>query len=877
VLHRLKPHNVDHHQLLAELFRRGVKVWADGDRLHVRAPRGALTQELRDALAAQKPEILSSVSAASIGTQAFHVPISGVSRNGHLPLSFNQQRLWSLAQLDPVSPVYNLAKAIRLSGAMSVAALEQSLRQIVQRHEILRSTFRMRQGVVEHCIAPQLPLQLPLVDLREYPPAERQAQIERWCSAEAREPFDLTRAPLWRVKLLRLEENEHLLILTVHHLVFDGRSFAIFCRELAQIHAGLADARAAKLPALPIQYIDFAHWEQQKSREAALNAQLGYWMRQLDGVAALELPLDRARAHGRTSPGARQPLVLPAKLVAALKALGQREECTLYMTLLAAFQTLLHAYSSQKDVVVCSSLPGRQWPETQPLIGLFSSLVPMRTDLSGNPSFRDLLARVRRVVLDAYQHQDVPLQRVAAAPGLLQTPLARGMFLMQLPNRIPDPPGLFRNVVDIHNGMADFDLSLSMEETSPTIAGVLEYKSDLFDAATIVHMTRSFRKLLEEVVSDPAQRIAGLRLPPRPARNRSGRASPVSAPARPAFVAPRDKLESELADIWRNVFRRKRIGVKDDFFQLGGHSLLAVRLFAQVENLCGGRIPLAALLQATTIEQLADLLRQHNWTRHWSSLVAIKPGGAKPPFYCVHGSGGNVLRFRALAEHLDPEQPFYGLQAKGLDGQETPFTRVEEMAAHYLGAIRALQPEGPYRIGGFSGGGLIAFEMARQLHAQGQRVPLLALIDTHVEQQANRNELPDPVRRITRHMRKIVAWPFEKKLAYVRHRLPPQHMIDPHSRVIAATALAGRTYVPQRHPGPVTLFCATDAKRDASLEWRPFAAGTRVFRTPGGHVSILDEPQVRVLARRLQACLDEAMNDDVPQHHHRKPGDLPTA
>jgi len=367
-------------------------------------------------------------------------------------------------------------------------------------------------------------------------------------------------------------------------------------------------------------------------------------------------------------------------------------------------------------------------------------------------------------------------------------------------------------------------------------------------------------------------------------------------------MVPRDELEFQLTKMWEKVFDKKPIGVYDNFFELGGHSLLAVRLFAQLENLCGKKLPLATLFQATTIDQMAHLLRQEQWSPPWSSLVAIKPEGTKLPLYCVHGMDGNVLSFRALVSHLDPDQPFYGLQAKGLDGQEPPCTRIEQMATHYLQEIRAVQPEGPYCLGGYSFGGLVAFEMAQQLYAHGQHVALLGVFDTDLaEFRFGIDPRQNPqvgllgvfdthmlwiplryklsfsflVQRIAIHMRNLSLLSPQAKLTYIRQKVGKsmRHIASktfPGLRpalsgvvqdVGEAGLLAVRAYVPQIYPGRVTVFRTSRRRlrffQEAHLGWNKVAlGGAKICQAGGDHGSMLEEPHVRALAAKLQACLD---------------------
>jgi thioesterase domain-containing protein/acyl carrier protein len=328
------------------------------------------------------------------------------------------------------------------------------------------------------------------------------------------------------------------------------------------------------------------------------------------------------------------------------------------------------------------------------------------------------------------------------------------------------------------------------------------------------------------------------------------------------FSVPKDALESELVKLWEQLLGRRPIGVQQNFFELGGHSLLAVRLMHRIEQEFGKRLPITTLLQAPTIEQLANVLRGEGCSSDWSSLVPIKPSGSKLPLFCIHGGGGAVMVYRELAQHLAPDQPMYGLQAQGLDGKQPRLNRVEDMAAHYLKEIRAVQPEGPYFLGGLSFGGTVAFEMAQQLHAQGQQVGLLFLFDTFPKGYESKVVLLRKLWQMPRNEqfeyigRKISRYQLQKRI--YRHFLP-RALKD----VREAINQAGMQYEMRRYPGPVTLFCASEKSlrgvRDPYAGWQSLAAGgLEVYEIPGGHVSILAEPQVRVLAQHLRACLERA-------------------
>ncbi|HEX8348925.1 MAG TPA: condensation domain-containing protein, partial [Hymenobacter sp.] len=452
-------------------------------------------------------------------------PLLPVEREGELLLSFAQARLWFLEQLEPGSYAYNMPAAVRLTGSLNVAALEQSLNEIVLRHEALRTTFRMVSGEPLQVIAPVLVLTLPLVDLRSLPEAQQEAQAERLATEEAQQPFDLAMGPLLRAKLLHLSEAEHILLLTMHHIVSDGWSMGVMIRELAALYKAFSMGKPSPLPELPIQYADFAHWQRQWLQGEVLAAQLFYWQQQLAGAqTVLELPTDRPRPAVQTFRGATQFLALPNPLSQKLKTLSQRSGVTLFMTLVAAFQTLLYRYTGQEDICIGSPIANRNRSETEELIGFFVNTLVLRTDLSENPSFQELLGRVREVTLGAYAHQDLPFEQLVEAlqpeRNLSHPPLFQVMFVLEnAPMPTLELPDLTISSLERKTSTAKFDLTMSMEDTEQGLVGSLEYNTDLFDAGTISRMLEHFQTLLEGIVANPEQRLKNLSLLTQPERH----------------------------------------------------------------------------------------------------------------------------------------------------------------------------------------------------------------------------------------------------------------------------------------------------------------------------------------------------------------------
>ncbi len=432
------------------------------------------------------------------------------------PLAFAQERLWFLDQLAPGNPFYNTPLNVRMDGQLELVAFARTLSRIVQRHAALRTTFASVAGRPVQIIAPPQRLALPLLDLRALPEQARTALSQRLASAEARRPFDLARGPLLRVGLLRLDDTEHLLLLTAHHIVFDGWSTAVFVREVQALYAAFALDQADPLPPLPIQYADYALWQRQWLQGAVLEEQLAFWRQQLRGApAATDLPLDYPRPAMQQFRGARHQFTLTPALTHELVALSQRAGVTLFMLLLAAWQVVLARYSDQDDLCVGMPIAGRTQTELEGLIGFFVNTLVIRSDLSGNPTFRELLNRVRTTVLDAYEHQDVPFEMVveAAQPArsLSHAPLFQSLFTLQnMPQTTLDLPGVTLSPLDLEGTSALFDLILGMMEGPNGLIGALIYNTDLFASTTTAHMLSQFITLLDALVADPDRRIAEL-------------------------------------------------------------------------------------------------------------------------------------------------------------------------------------------------------------------------------------------------------------------------------------------------------------------------------------------------------------------------------
>ncbi|WP_414621620.1 amino acid adenylation domain-containing protein [Calothrix sp. CCY 0018] len=1383
---------------LSELRRLNVKLWVDEvngtppqeARLRYSAPQGTLTPTIKAQLRERKAEIVEFLCQ----TKALSTPQSllPTSRNAKLPLSYAQQRLWFIDRLNPDSSVYNICGALEIQGLLNVAALEESFNQIVRRHEICRTTFKVFNGEPMQVIVPDFTLRLKQVNITHLPKKHLSAEVTRLATVEAQQPFDLSTAPLLRTTLLELDARHYVLILTVHHIIFDAWSMGVLIGELGKLYEANSCGIAHKLPELPIQYADFAVWQRQWLQNRVLTNQLAYWKKKLCGnLPLLQLPSYR-KLPQPSYRGARQELILSKTLTQALKELSQQQGVTLFMMLLAAFKTLLYRYTGQEDLLVGTATAGRNQSELEPLIGCFVNTVVLRTDLSGNPNFLTLLERVREVTLEAYAHQDLPFEKLVEElqpqRDLNHSPLFQiGFAFYNAPKIEAQLSNLTLNSLEVDSGTSKLDLTISFKETEAGLTGCIEYKSELYDAATITRMQAHFQTLLEGIVANPQQRlhqlpllttaeiqqylqwnntqtqypadfcvhqlfeaqverspnaialsfndstityqelniqasqlanylqslgikpeirvgvyierspltiisilaifkaggvyvpldptypqerlafmiedaqlsllltqeslgiepeekttlvyldrewenivqhddanprqivtpdniayiiytsgstgkpkgvllehrglcnlataqmqvfdvrhhsrvlqfaslsfdasiseifmtlVAGatlclattddllpgtkllrllrdrqittVTLPPsvlavlrsselpdlqtiivageacsadlvarwacsrrffnaygpteatvcatiaecskedlqppigHPIANtqvyildRTLQPVPIGLPGelyiggigvargylnRPNLTAekfiknpfnnskfnrlyktgdlaryrndgnieflgridhqvkirgfrielgevetvlrqhpdvltcvvtaheggsgkglvgyiipeggitinrqqlkdylkehlpdymvpytlivleklpltpngkvdrsalpapeqslkaetkiiPRDSLELELVRVWEEVLKIHPIGVTDNFFELGGHSLLAVRLMALIQQQFGRELPLSTLFKNGTIEQLAIILRSKTPVEAWSPLVAVQTPGSKPPLFCVHPIGGNVLGYIALGRYLSPEQPLYALQAPGVEGQIKPYTQIPELAKFYIEALQTVQASGPYFLGGHSFGGLVAFEMAQQLHSLGQEIGLLAIMDTPAPYAGKVTETIDDARWLVKRSQvlerffgkklsveytELICLEPEAQLNYFLEKLRRVNLIPPDAghdmirciiEVQKASYQALINYVPHCYPGKITLLrtsevLASDASgvfaqnfREPDYCWGELTTQPiEIHRVPGDHVTMLAEPHVKVLAQRLKSC-----------------------
>jgi thioesterase domain-containing protein/acyl carrier protein len=800
------------------------------------------------------------------------------------PATAGQQGFWYLDQLQPGNPAYNIAVRFRLEGPLRVEELRRALNEVVRRHESLRTTFAVVEGAPVQVVSPRLSVPLPLEDLRGVPEADRPERAREAAAEEARRRFDLEKGPLVRARLLRLAEQEHVLLVTVHHVVADGWSVGVLTDELGALYGACCCGDPSPLPKLAIQCGDFAVWQDQWLRSRALDEQLAYWSRQLAHLPTLEVPADRPRPPLQTFRGSIESLLLPKELTGRLAALSDREQVTPFMLMLTAFQALLHRRCGQDDVFVGSVLAGRPRAELEPLIGLFINPVVLRTDLSGDPPFREALGRVRETVLGAFANQDVPFERVVEAAHRKRDPSRHPVFqinfLYQRDFVRPfEAAGLTLTPIPSVSPGSLYDLNFFLVERAEGWRASCEYNTDLYDGATVRRLLGQYQALLEGVAADPGRRLSAFALE---AEREVPAAGPGPTATAGAYVAPRDPVEARLAAVWEQALGVERLSVTADFFDAGGHSLLAARLLFQVEKAFGKKLPLATLLQAPTVESFAARLRAEEGAGWADQIHAIQPSGARPPWVVLTSQ---PQMYRALANHLGPDQPVLGLTSPELAALPEGFT-LRDVAANLVAALRTAVPHGPYYLGGWCVLGVVAYEMARQLRAQGEEVALLTLLDSNCPTYVRwyRSFRATPARwyffaqKVAHHLNVARRLRPSALAAYIgarwrarreRRRDRRRGAAKPRPDAPAEESLqrftllqqqAAFRYEPEPTPVPVVLFRSavlqTGRFRDPQLGWGPLGrGGLTVHELPGDHEDLFCEPAVE----RLAALLGEAL------------------
>lgn len=815
-----------------------------------------------------------------------------------MPASVAQERFWTLEELAPGNPALHMRACVRLTGEIHMDHLKKSFEYLVGRHETLRTTFERMEHELVQVISPSLPVHLPVTSMEDMSEADQPARLKEAIHGEASAPFDLARGPLLRAHVFRLGPRDHVLVITTHHILVDGWSQSIIQRDLWTIYQALVDGREPSLAHLTIQYSDFVHWQQEWLSSNEAQEQLEYWKNQLAApLPVLNFPSDKP-VGGQSAAEPMETLLLPDDLTRALKTFGQSHDVTMFMVLVAGFAALLSRHTNQTDMLIGSPVAHRQ-TETEPLIGPFAGPVSLRIDLSGNPTLLELLNRVRDVVVNALSRADIPfevlLKKLDSSALRGRNPLSQCYLFYQKAFLEPRTLGGL-SVTPLRDfGLGThFELQMGLLERQEGIRAQLEYNPDVFDPAIIRRMLEDYQKILDTMLENPDLKVARFGVTAQP-KSHLGLTAGSSQGEK---ALPQNETERQLKQIWEELLGMRSVGIHQNYFELGGNSILAVRLFTEIENVFKVKLPLSTLLKAPTIQEFARVLCGDGSAPTWSPVVPIQPSGSRPPFFCVHAAGGNVLLYRDLSRHLGADQPFYGLQFPGLRGEQPLLTRIEDIAALYVQEIRSIQRHGPYLLGGYCLGGTIALEMAQQLTRNGEEVALLALFDT-----LNWSKIPPysiwsktyhQGERLLFHAHNFMLVSFKDKMKFFQEKLkilrsrsniwfgmvsrklrkaPPGSGSESSllAQIWDVTDRAAVKYVARPYAGRITDFRPLKQYSKylgPDVYWEGLArGGYDVVVLPVYPAGMLLQPFVKDLAAALRACIDRAADAICAENH----------
>ena len=838
--------------------------------------------------------------------------IEKIDRLEPLPMSFGQQQFWLIQETLQDHATYNESRACRLSGPVNREKIRRALAMIMERHEVLRTALVHREKSLVQEIACAKDVSLPWreVELSTVPADRKEEALKELLLEEARGLFDLAQAPLWRAVWIKLNAEEHVLTLTFHHSIVDEWSQRLFLRELEEIYASDGRAELAQLPNLSVQYADYSAWQRRRMTGAFLERHLAYWKEQLRDLSpALELPTDGPCAYQVDERGASHHFQLTDFVVDRFRALARQEGTTLFTVMLAAFQVWLHDCTGQTDVVVSTPVANRERPEVQALLGYFLNTVPIRARLEGSLTFREVVRQVRETVLGAFDHAGLPFQKMVELAVKERRPEQRPLYQVMFvlleeglsPLRLDQVQGRF---VPMETKASRSALILSIQANGQTLDCRIDYSVNLFTAERVARLVQHLTELFQSISEHPQQpigravAIAGKSLVFRKkstgdllaeagatlgdsTRRTEPQASNTGVPGETS--QPLNIVELKLLRIWEQLFQREYIGRRDNFFALGGHSLMAARLSAEIEHVFGCRLPIAILFQLPTVELLATRVAGKDRTPPRTLLIPLQTLGSKPPLFCIPGAGGDAYSFLGLSKFLAPDQPFYVIQHPRLDSESAPHLTIEEMAAHYVKEMLSVQAEGPFYLVGYSMGGLVAFEMAQQLGRRGERLALLALLDTapisHVPWVfyglAMSSYIPS---RCVLHFRRWWKLPHREQLDYLQGRWTALcHWMNwncTEAPPLAAASLEeglssdapdlfnhhcslAFAYRLQPYTGSVEVFVSDEAISGWKWYWKHLARGGVSFhQIPGRHFDIFSPDHLPTLARSLTAVLD---------------------
>ena len=820
-----------------------------------------------------------------------------------MPGSLAQERFWTLSQLDPTNPSFHVPVVMQIAGPLSSDVLARSFQLLIDRHESLRTTFNERDGEFLQVIHPSYSVSLPSTAISGRTEAERATNLGSAIQQEILKPFDLNALPLFRTMLCKLGDEEHVLIVTLHHILADAASAQVIQRELWTTYESLNRGEAPSLPPLAIQYADFSVWQRDNLDSDAMQEHLRYWLDRLSGdLKVLDFPTDHPPAYRPTAKGAVETLLLPEGLTRSVKQLAQTNDATLYVVTLACFAAMLSRASVANDLTIGSPVLNRR-AETEALIGPFAGPMAVRLSLDGNPTVAELIQATRDRTLEALDHTDLPFELILRNLTLRtqnhRRPLFQFYFMCQTAFvQTREIQGLTVTPLPSMSVGTPFEMQLAMIERPEGLRAELEYNADLFDKATVEKWLAYYQTLLKTAVESPDRRISDLPAPPFVGGHSVGHTRETRGAGdhvafdRP-YVAPRDLVEEMVAQVWEGVLGVPSISVHANFFDIGGTSLLILKLIPRINAAFDLVLPVPTIFKAPTIELMANVLRQRNIIEK-QVVLPLHPSGNRPPLFMIH----SYHLYRALPAALGSDQPFYGVMELELSDRHLPYT-LKDQVQNYVTHIRQVQPKGPYYIAGFCFFGLVAFEVGAQLEALGEKVAFIGLIDTYcpdywcVQQSAAQSapatgRLTPRVAALGHHLRKTRGLKLQDKLKlhgeFVMEKLRNQwlsllletrvaiytHFVKKGTKLPSwlkdpalVTRVGVRRHRPAKIASDVYLFPAEDVPLDAefdpTLGWGVMTTGkVHTMWIPGDHDDMFKEKHIGALAQTIRETMDQA-------------------
>ena len=788
-------------------------------------------------------------------------------------LSEGQKALWFLNKSDPCDLSYNLPVAFRVTG--DIERLKYTVKFILEKHELFLSKFKLENYELYRIIDREVKINIEEEDISD----SNLEEALKYLKKHIEKPFDLEKAPPLRSVLCKYSGDNYILLLVFHHIVFDGISLPILINEIMEFYDSPDDGKNI---VVSNNYEDFVRWQKEFLTSEEGPQQLAYWKSELSGeLPQINLPLKNKITSVKNNTKCHI-FNLDRETIRKIKELSLKEGVTFFSVILSAFKILLFKYTKEEDLITVTPVSGRIDKRFEKTAGYFVNLIAIRTNISEKMCVKDFVIHLNKKIFHGLINGNYPFSRLLSELKIKRKSQRHTVFQIMF---------IFQNWVKHFDKKSDSlkletiphiypftDCSVNMEIYEDDAKGYFTYDANLFDEEIIKEMSQNYNKILTSIPLYFDKNIEDIDILSEEEKNKIISSIPVSEEAVENFIPSGNEMEAKLTKIWEDLLGINPAGIRDDFFKLGGSSLLAVKLFAEIHKQFGRELPLSILLQGATVEYMADILREKEDPHLWKSLVPVQNKGQKPPFYCVNPVGGDSIFFLPLSGHLAPDRPFYGLQMKIED-----FTSVEALASHYIREIETFQAKGPYYLGGFTSGGPIAFEMARQFHRKGCEVGALVIFDTGLT-------IPWKPEFILRLICYFPYWlcNFLKKNSKVkagimkrgikRARIGLSSLIKPCNRPTVIKDIVDvdqvlRDYLPEPYYGNLMLFRSSIKpliyafSYDNEMGWKKIVKGSVEVRVipEADHMGIFKEPYVGILARELKEYLDRGQQNDKNQ------------